>query len=337
MTPPKTWSEKVAPYRAGLDLLALVILSLLLFYASFPTEFPSHSWRPAIVVFITAALFGIWAVIHDRKQYWHLFGFIVVLFLLFYYVVKWDDLEKNWQAGLAAFLFGALVGATEIGSRYRDEPLKTIISPYGLIYIVFNGVISLLALLLILHYKSVFPFVGDGKDKLKAAIVAGFGATLVMRSNIALLKTPDNKEVPIGPDLVIRILLQIIDTNVDRLRAVERQRILQFNFERLQGLGSFEDSFPFLFNSLLAFQNLDATLKTQLSSTFKDYKEAKAPEDVKRLALGFVFLTLVGEANFEAIVRRAVEIKKSTDAAAALSSAGNTPPANPPPPQNNQP
>lgn len=325
-------SGNIKSYWPSLSLIGVVLLSSLLFYRFFPKNFPTDSWIPAILVFITAILFSVWAGLNEREQYWQFIGFVVVLFLLFYYVVIWEDLEWHWQAGLAAFLFGALVGATEIGSRYRDEPLKTIVSPYGLIYTVLNGAISLLALLLILHYKNIFPFVGDGSDKLKAAIVAGFGATLVMRSNIALIKTPDNKEIPIGPDLVIRILLQIIDTNVDRLRAVERQRILQQNFEKMQELGSFEKSFPFLFNSLLAFQNLDNTLKEQLSITFENYKKIDAPEDVKRLALGFVFLTLVGESNFEAIVRRAVEIKKSAEAQGATSPAIGRPPITPPQP-----
>lgn len=308
---------KIISYWRGFSLIGTFILSSYLFYKFFPRDFPTDSWAPALIVFFTAALFCVWAGLTEREQYWQFIGFVVVLFLLFYYVVIWKDLEWHWQAGLAAFLFGALVGATEIGSRYRDESLKTIVSPYGLIYMVFNGAISLLALLLILHYKNIFPFVGDGSDKLKAAIVAGFGATLVMRSNLALIKTPDNKEIPIGPDLVIRILLQIIDTNIDRLRAVERQRILQQNFAKIQELGSFENSFPFLFNSLLAFQNLDNILKEQLSTTFENYKKIDAPEDVKRLALGFVFLTVVGESNFEAIVKRAVEIKQLAEARAA--------------------
>lgn len=246
------------------------------------------------------------------KAYLPFVVLVVALLLIFCYVVVWSDLDGHWQAAVGTFMFGALTGATEIGSRYRDEPMQTMFSPYGLIYIVVNGSLSLLALLLILHYKEAFPFIGDGSDKLKAAIVAGFGATLVMRSSIAVIKTADDKEVPVGPDIVIRVLLQIIDTYIDRLRAVRRQRILKQKFEQIRSLGNFEQAFPYLFSSLLCFQNLDDALKQDLSSTFRTYLDDKnAPEDVKRLALGFVFLTLVGEANFSAIVDRAAEIKST--------------------------
>ncbi|MDQ3172605.1 MAG: hypothetical protein M3Q91_02715 [Acidobacteriota bacterium] len=54
-----------------------------------------------------------------------------------------SDLNKG-RALVAAFMFGALVGLAEIASRYRDEPLKAVGSPYGLVYLFLNGYLSML-------------------------------------------------------------------------------------------------------------------------------------------------------------------------------------------------
>ena len=38
-----------------------------------------------------------------------------------------------------AFAMGAAVGAAELSSRYRDEPLQALLSPFGLLYVTING------------------------------------------------------------------------------------------------------------------------------------------------------------------------------------------------------
>jgi len=318
-----------ARYGQGLSLVAISIAAGVLLYFTIPC-FATRGLCAALVVLAIAFAVWCWAGVYDAREYWPFIAVVVVLFLTFYYVVVWNDLEWHWQAGFAAFVFGSLTGVTEVGSRYRDEPFKTVVSPYGLIYVVVNGAISLLALLLVLHYKDLFPFVGDGSDKLKAAIVAGFGATLLMRSKIAVVKSADNKDIAVGPDIVVSMLLKIVDTNIDRLRSVRRQRILRDNFEMLRALGTFKDSFTYLFNSLLAFQNLDDTLKKQVSDTYVSYlalKPEDVPDDIKRLALGFIFLTLVGESNFSSILEGALAIKRT--AAASTATQPPAPPAGP--------
>ncbi len=298
-------------YGPSLSLIAVSLATGLLVYYSSPYLSGGSIW-PAVIALGAGIAFGCWTAVYDKREYWPVIALVVILFLIFFYIVIWNDLEWHWQAGFAAFLFGALTGVTEVGSRYRDEPFKTVVSPYGLIYAILNGAISLLALLLVLHYKDLFPFIGDGSDKLKAAIVAGFGATLIMRSKIAVVKSADNKEIAVGPDIVVSMLLKIVDTNIDRLRSVRRQRILRDNFEMLRNIGTFRDAFTYLFTSLLAFQNLDDTLKKQLSDTYTSYlslKPEEVPDDIKRLALGFIFLTLVGESNFASMLQGALEIK----------------------------
>src|SRR2546421_2418776 len=92
------------------------------------------------------------------KSYGFFFLLVAILVVIFLLLIPGiTNSEMNQVRALAAaFLFGALVGLAEIASRYRDEPLKAVKSPYGLVYLFLNGYISLLAFLLIVKFPAIF-------------------------------------------------------------------------------------------------------------------------------------------------------------------------------------
>jgi hypothetical protein len=239
-----------------------------------------------------------------------LFGFVAVTAGLYALLIPLNLLTENWRAVAFAFLCGGLVGVAEIASRYRDEPIQAIRSPYGLVYIALNGAISVLSLLLIFHYPDMFRAVSG--DRLLAAITAGFGSSAVMRTRLAVLKGPDDKDISIGPDLVINVLLQIFDKRIDRLRAKKRQAIVINNLPLIRKLGNFRTAADYLLASLLAFQNMSQTDKDDFGSMIGVYEKMPLPDDIKYLALGFVFLTLVGEAQFGDVVENAARLQIRT-------------------------
>ena len=266
------------------------------------------------------------------KQYYPLLLLALALLLLSIMLIPGNILGTSAgraRAVYAAFIFGALVGVAEIASRYRDEPLKAVLSPFGLIYEALNGFLSVLAIFLIFYYEQRFETVAG--DPLLAALTAGFGAAVVMRTRIAVLKSPDGTDIAIGPDQVITTLLQVIDTNIDRWRAVRRQTILRNSFDRLRDLGEFEEAWTYLGASMLAFQNLDDAQRKALNETYNDYKARQQPDDIKRLGVGFIFLTLVGETNFDKVLECAAQIRERGAAAAAAAPVGTppTPPVDP--------
>lgn len=221
-----------------------------------------------------------------------------------------------------AFTCGLLVGASEVISRYRDEPLHACFSPFGLIYAVINGAMSLAALVLIFKYPDgAFKMIAS--DGLLAAMAAGFGAAAVMRTKVAIIKGSDDKDISIGPDFIIRILLRTVDKNVDRFRAERRQAIVVRNLPEIRRLGSFSMASEYLLASLLAFQNIEDELKQNLRAAFDQYDKKALPNDLKYLAMGFVFLTLVGEAHFDTVLKNAVQISLTPMAVASAT----TPPA----------
>jgi hypothetical protein len=252
--------------------------------------------------------------------YWRAAVLGVVLIVLSFVLVPSGRLDGRWRAALLAFVCGALVGTSEIVTRYRDEPLNALLrSPFGPIYVAVNGYLSFLATLIIARYPGQFPSVAN--DQLLVGVAAGFGASVVMRTRLAVIKGSDNRDISIGPDAVITGLLQMVDKNIDRFRAARRQALVVQLMPPMRTLGDFPTAARYLLASLLAFQNLDENLKTQLNAIVKDYEAQSLPPDIKYMALGFVFLTIVGEKHYQAVLTNAL----------ALSGKTATAPAAPPP------
>jgi hypothetical protein len=262
----------------------------------------------------------------DLRKYLPFLLLVLILWIVYAFLIPDGPKQGPYRTTviIASLIFGSLVGASEIASRYRDEPLKAVVSPFGLTYLALNGYFSVLAVFIIVHFHDSFPKIAD--DPLLTAITAGFGASIVMRTRIAVLRGPDGKDVSVGPDYVISILLQVVDTNIDRWRAVKRQEILSIYIATIRSLGDFPSAWRYLLASLLAFQNLDDARKKTLSDTFNDYQAQgdKLPEDIKRLGLGFLFLTLVGESNFSSVLENAKSLQARV-ATGAVSAASSTP------------
>ena len=227
---------------------------------------------------------------------------------------------EHAASAVLAGVFGALVGASELASRYRDEPLRAIRKPWGVLYQEINALLSVLGLLLIYRYPD--KFAGVANDSMLAAVAAGFGAMVVMRTRLAVVKGSSGEDYSIGPDIVLSVLLKLVDANVDRDRALDRQRLVARRLNDIRSLGDFNQAYDYLAASLFAFQNLDENLRRKLTDIFTQYKqEPNLSADIKYLALGFFFLTTVGEKHFDAVLDAAKRIKATTPAPLTLSAA----------------
>jgi len=200
---------------------------------------------------------------------------------------------------ILAFVFGSLVGFSEILSRYRDEPFLATANLYGLTYLGINGSISLGAFGLLLHYPTgIFPKIAG--DHFMVSIVAGFGAMAVMRSKLFIFRSDDGKEYPIGPSIVLETILRVVDRKIDRLRASQREKRV---FSSLKDISNFDAAADYLTASLLSFQNLSQDEKRDIAAVIQQYRDQKLwPPALKTMAIGFAFLTIAGEENFDQVV-----------------------------------
>lgn len=237
------------------------------------------------------------------------FVFLIPVFVFLVPPHYYTD-DNNARAIFLAFLCGAFVGLTEIASRYPDEQMKSILSPDGLVYMLCNGAISMFALVLIFHFRNTLTaFAAFKENSLAAAIAAGFGATAIMRTRLAVIKGSDNKDISIGPDIVINLLLAMIDRRIDRWRASHRLNIISDHFEELRALGTIDEAGKYLGASLLSFQNLSVAEKQRITDIIESNKKLRYSDNIQLQAVGFLFLTIVGEENFASVLAKARQIQ----------------------------
>ncbi len=125
---------------------------------------------------------------------------------------------------------GLLVGLTEILSRYRDDPWRAILDAGALIYALVNVAAATIALFLLGDVFKLTFNVDDipanvEKIRLLRILVAGLGAMALFRSSLLVFRIGD-KDVAIGPGLVLQVLLDVTDRAVDRARARPRAEIV---------------------------------------------------------------------------------------------------------------
>jgi hypothetical protein len=114
------------------------------------------------------------------------------------------------------FIAGALVGLAELLTRHKDYPARAAFSAPSIGYLVLNGVLSMLALLICKLSPPDFLVATDKSlDPVKTVLFVGFGAAAFFRSSFFKLRTPDG-DVSVGPGLIIEVFLHVIDDAVDR-------------------------------------------------------------------------------------------------------------------------
>lgn len=228
---------------------------------------------------------------------------------------------------LASFLFGVFVGLSEILSHYRDEPLRAAATSAGLAYLVLNGLFSLSAFAVLRIYPDkIFPALAN--DYLMTSVVAGFGAMAVFRSKLFTFHTGDGKDIPIGPAIVLDTIFRTIDSKIDRRRATERQEKV---FDAMIGIHDFNSTASYIEASLSSFQNLSQEDKAQITGVIDQYRKVPNwPDTLKSMSLGFAFLNIAGEENFDQVIdnlKRFIADQKSSGGPPAA-------PAGPQSPQN---
>ena len=129
---------------------------------------------------------------------------------------------------LGAFLLGIISPLSELLPRFRDEPLKALLSLPGIIYLLFSGGFSVFAYQLLLLVDAPEPQAISGF--LKHMLIGGFGATLILRARFFTVKV-SNEEVAVSPGVLMDALLVYLDRQIDRKRALERIKLVRTEME----------------------------------------------------------------------------------------------------------
>lgn len=191
-----------------------------------------------------------------------------------------------------AALIGIATGGTELMSRFRDRPLAVVVSPPGLFYMAINGAASVLALYLMIIWK----WIDD--DWVKRVLVAGLAAMGVFRAGLFTTKV-GSREVAFGPNMVLKVVLDVLDREYDRAAAFRRSGIIlkaMSGIDFTQGKSSLKEL------CLSLMQNVTGDERKAVDDEIKrldDLGDSTIGE-AKAMALGLSLIGIVGEDTLQA-------------------------------------
>ena len=190
-------------------------------------------------------------------------------------------------------LFGACVAIGELVSRYRDEPVRALLTPSAVLYVALNAGASLAALALIRAFGWTFGVTGTSDDaavRWTQTLVAGFGALALFRSSLFTVRVGD-KDVGVGPSAFLQSVLDAADRGIDRTRANERSRLVGDVMKNI----SFEKAHQSLpAYSLGLLQNPAPDTQAQLGRQIETLRTSTMPDSAKVLILGLLLMNVLG-------------------------------------------
>ncbi len=230
-----------------------------------------------------------------ERTFWGALFFILVLVVQAVLVNRY--MQSN--VGLAAVNYGfvieigLLVGATEMISRYPDDPFAPLISVPGAFYILLNGGASALAYYLMTALR--VPL-----DEPLRTLTAGIGAMAFFRSGFFTVRI-GGSDIAVGPNLILQVMLKALDRTYDRQRAVPRSTAVT----SIMGGISFaqvKEALPTLCFDLM--QNVTDSEVSDLNTQIAALSASTTmSDDAKILSLGLQLFNIVGEGTLDAAVR----------------------------------
>lgn len=198
-------------------------------------------------------------------------------------------------------LIGLAVGVVELVSRYRDNPVRALLTFPAVLYVVLNVAACIACLAVIDIVKPSWIF--DAKNaqdvqQLYVILAAGFGAVALFRSSIFKLKSPEG-DLAVGPSLILDTLLAATDRGVDRKIAAPRgEKVSKLmdgvTFDRAKA------ALPAYCFALM--QNVGPQEQKAFADQVNSLSATEMKDQVRALNLGLALINLVGEKVLERAV-----------------------------------
>lgn len=214
---------------------------------------------------------------------------------------------------IAIYVAGVIAlaaAAVELLARYRDNPLRALLSLPSVSYMLVNGLAGAgTAWWLDQFFPKMVSTPAGNVDPIKLAIVAGFGSLVVLRTSVMKLRVASGQDISIGPAVIIDQLLSVIDRGVDRSLAGPRAKIVaelaeKFVFDR--------DNLALVSLCLGLLQNPTASEEQETTSLSRSLAgRSDISPKVKKMILLLALLGVVGEN----VLRQAVMSLQEPDTA----------------------
>ena len=203
------------------------------------------------------------------------------------------NVADNLVDWLAVSLFAAAVGIGELISRYRDDPVSALRTLPASVYVLINVLVALAALFFIRQFGITFglqPATGNATLRWTQVLAAAFGAMAIFRTSLFTVRA-GGQDIPVGPNILLQVLLSFADREVDRLRALARIDIVE---RAMKGV-SFQQAYEALPAYCLALmQNLTKEEQETLARQINAVRTSTIQEQIKVRTLGLLLLGVVG-------------------------------------------
>ena len=193
-------------------------------------------------------------------------------------------MDLSWPDWAAVALLGGVVGASELISRYKDDPAASIKSWPAIFYIAINSAASIGALGLI-HANGWFT-----TSRWAQILMAGVSAMAFFRTSLFVVRAGD-RDVGVGPSGFLQIFLAAADRDVDRTRAAARSDAVARVMKGVDFDKAVQVLTPYCFALL---QNLSAEDQATEKQVLEELKQREAAPNVKVLLLGIELMNVVG-------------------------------------------
>lgn len=230
----------------------------------------------------------------------------------------WQSISSgggNAVLGIVVFLLGASVGMTEIIGRYRDEPWIAVQLPVARLYIIGNGVVSVLALIII----RAFGMFSEA-NAIVIALSAGFGAMAIMRSKFLVLKSGQNEDIPIGLEAIISTTLSAMDRYIDRDQSSHRWQAAYDALHAIDNDTDLQHLAQLCEASLFSYQNL----QTREMEAFRAAIKALAQDTntnigLRAVGMGLTMQAISGTDNFKLLAKQYGQLRHTVSVPAPAS------------------
>ena len=193
-------------------------------------------------------------------------------------------MDTSWLDWIGVAALGALVGASELISRYRDAPEAALRTWPGVFYVAINTGASVGALALI-RANGWFA-----QTRWTQILLAGVSAMAFFRTSLFVVRAGD-RDVGVGPSGFLQIFLGAADRAVDRKRAAARSNAVAEVMQGVDYAKAFQSLPPFC---LALMQNVPAEDQQQLRRALEALDQGTADDGVKARLLGLELINVVG-------------------------------------------
>jgi hypothetical protein len=194
-------------------------------------------------------------------------------------------MESNWLDWAAVMVLGGVVGASELISRYKDDPGAAIRSWPAIFYIAINSAASMAALGLI-QANAWFTM-----SRWTRILVAGVSAMAFFRTSLLIVRAGD-RDVGVGPSGFLQIFLAAADRAVDRKRARARSDAVASVMKGVDFKKAVKVLPPYC---VALMQNVSAEDQQVLNRVLEALDKQEGDPSVKALLLGIELINVVGE------------------------------------------